>query len=253
MIHIVVLMFVALPLLKLVLVVAWPGLLRRLEGQRASATLIAQFGAIEENERVKSIGTRLLSGTNLTARFGVLQSPIRNAVALPNGHILLWQGLLDDTRNDDDMLAGVIAHELGHLQHGHFLERVQWAALARFIMGIFGGGWMRRLLQSMAATIVTRGYSRAQEHEADEAALRLMQGAGFNPSGLARLLEHLSSTMPDSGGGLMGTHPAASDRAARIRQRLNLPAAPPSKQPKQPKQRAPATPPDNVLRFPGRS
>ena len=249
MIHIIVLIFVAVSLLKLLLVVAWPGLLMRREGKRAAAALVSQFGSIESNAHVESIGSRLLAGTGLTAHFGVLQSPIRNAVALPHGHILLWQGILDDINGDDDMLAGVIAHELGHLQHGHFLERVQWAALARFLLGVFGGGWMRRFLQSIAATIITRGYSRAQENEADEAALRLMQKAGFNPSGLARLLDHLAQS-ESGGGGLMGTHPAASNRAERIRQRLKLPAKP-SKSKSKPKSNRAPEPRDNVIRFPG--
>ena len=218
--HLFVLFFVALPLLRLILAIAWPGLLKRVEGKRAEGMLTSQFGKGREDDRVEAIGAKLLSGQNIQASFQVLSGPIKNAVALPNGHIFIWEGLLEETDGDEDMLAGVLAHELGHLEHEHFLTRVQWAAMARFVLGIFGGGLVRQFLQNSAAKVITRGFSRAHELQADETAISLMQEAGYNPVGLVRLLEVLDNYSPPSG--LLGTHPEPRTRAVRIRTRLGL-------------------------------
>jgi Zn-dependent protease with chaperone function len=244
MIQLFILLFVAIPLLKLVAALAWPGLLRRREGQRAEDLLVRQFGEILDDPRMSTVGTRLLDTATMKASFGVLRGPIKNAVALPSGRILVWQGLLDETSDDDDMLAGVLAHELGHLRHEHFLKRVQWAALARFVLGSIGGGWMRSALQGAVATLIARGFSRTQELEADRAAVEIMADAGFNPGGLARLLDLLATTHHP--GGLMGTHPEPSDRAARVRELIGIPTAPDTPEP------PPADVPDNVLLFPAR-
>jgi len=238
------LVFVALPLAKLVLTVAWPGLLKRLEGRRTEAHLVSQFGAIQRDTRVSQVGQKLLAGSTLAARFGVLPGPIKNAVALPNGRILLWEGLIEMAGDDTDMLAGVLAHELGHLKHEHFLNRVQWAAMASFILGYLGGGWARRFIQNLAATAISRGFSRRQELEADDTAVHLMRRAGYDPAGLARLLDQLDDG--SAPGSLMGTHPDPAARASRIRKKLGL-----SPKPRAAKKAAPA-PPSNVLPFPGR-
>ena len=189
---------------------------------------------------------KLLGSQNLQASFRVLAGPIKNAVALPNGRIYIWEGLLVETQEDEDMLAGVIAHELGHLSHDHFLTRVQWAALARFVLGIVGGSIVRQLLQNAAATVISRGFTRGHELEADETAIGLMQSAGYDPSGLARLLERLAQDTPASG--MLGSHPEPRSRAARIRTRLNL-AAPPVTTSERPESTTSGT----VIQFPGGS
>lgn len=239
MVHLFVVFFVAIPLLKLLLALAWPGLILRREGRRAEESLLNQFGTVAADEHLQALGKRLLVNTPIRAEFSVLKGPLINAVALPHGRVLVWQGLLELTKDDEDMLAGVLAHELGHLQHDHFLARMQWAAMARFVLGIVGGHWMRRILQNLAANLITRGYSRAQEYEADAAALQLMQQAGFQPSGLVTLLELLAEKNP-YGGGLMGTHPMPRERADRLREQLGLTADTPDEPPLA----------DNVLQFP---
>lgn len=241
--HLFVLFFIALPLLRLLLAIAWPGLLKRLEGRRAERNLVSQFGTGRADARVDKVAARLLVNQELQASFQVLPGPIKNAVALPNGRIFIWEGLLEDTNDDEDMLAGVLAHELGHLRHEHFLARVQWAAMARFALGIVGGGLVRQLLQNAAATAITRGFSRSQELEADETAIGLMESAGYNPAGLVRLLDSIARYSPPSG--MLGTHPEPRTRASRIRARLGLE---PSKAAERPPSEG-----GTVIQFPGLS
>ncbi len=220
MIHLLLLFFVAVPLLKLVLAIAWPGLLKRQEGKRAEQALIQQFGPGKPDPRLDAISERLLAGHSLKATFEVLPGPIRNAVALPNGRIYVWEGILEEAGEDEDMLAGVLAHELGHLYHEHFLIRIQWAAMARFVLGLLGGSWIRWRLQAAAASIVNQGFSRGHELQADDTAIALMQAAGFDPEGMVRLLDRLA--MHHRPTGLLGTHPEPSTRAERIRAQLGL-------------------------------
>lgn len=235
------LILLLIPLSKLLLAVAWPDLLKRREGRRAEALLVRQFGAVRTSSRVDALGARLQAAHPLGARFGVLRGPIRNAVALPHGQILIWEGLLAATQDDDEMLAGVLAHELGHLKHEHFLSRIQWIAMARFVLGILGGAWAQRMLQSAAANVIARGFSRGQEHEADQAAVTLLRDADVDPAGMIRLLELLSADHRP--GGLLGTHPDPDVRVERIRSMLGI-------SPPEPEQAASPALPDNVLRFP---
>ncbi len=227
--HLFVLLFIALPLLRLILAIAWPGLLKRVESRSVARMLHAQFGDGQDDPRLTAISARLLADSGLSAHVQLLAGPLRNAVALPDGRIFIWEGLLEETGGDDDMLAGVLAHELGHLQHDHFLEQVQWVAMVRVILGLIGGSLLGHLLRGPAARVITSGFSRASELEADEAAVGLMQAAGYNPAGLVHLLEQLAlHTQP---GGLLGTHPEPRTRAARLRTRLGIEAPAPASAP----------------------
>ena len=248
MLQIVFLLLLALPLLRLLVALLWPDVLKRIEGHRSESMLVSQFGEIREDPLVQEVGARLLAARPVRASFGVLSGDLRNAVALPNGRVLVWEGLLKETHGDRDMLAGVLAHELGHLSREHFLHRVQGFALARFVLGLLGGGWLRRALHGAAASVVARGFSRSQEWEADSEALQIMRAAGFNPVGLARLLERLARTRAQVGG-FLGSHPDPIDRAQRIRAVLGLPAQT-SPLPEEAEEPTEAPVPDNILPFP---
>ncbi|MEL6349714.1 MAG: M48 family metallopeptidase [Myxococcota bacterium] len=204
------LLFVALPLIRLIIGLAWPGLLKWIEGRRAESALVSRFGDVHDDPVVSEIGQKLTVSVGVRARFGVLRSPERSAVALPNGRVVLWEGLLEETGDDQDMLAGALALQLGHLSHGHFFERIQWIALARFVLGLFGSG-LRRRLNHITDNIVHHGFPRDLEQQADSAAVSMMEAAGYDPAGLARLLDRLAR-MRQSG--------TPNARAGQIRERL---------------------------------
>jgi len=80
-----VVLFVAIPLAKLLFLIAWPSLLERTEANRATAILTKNFGQPYADPIVDAIGERLLENSSLKAQFAVLPGSQRNAVCLPNG------------------------------------------------------------------------------------------------------------------------------------------------------------------------
>ena len=163
-----------------------------------------------------------MRANGLRAVFRVLDGEPVNAVALPHGRIFVWEGLLRFAAEDEAMLAGVLAHELGHLAKEHYLAGVRRAAIFQFVLGMWGGGWFRSMMRNMGSQIVARGFDRLQEEEADDAAVRYLVKAGYDPAGLARLFEALARS-GGKGGGFLGTHPAPLARARRILARLGTP------------------------------
>ena len=253
------LLLLVLVLVRLLTALVWPALLKRAEGRRAEAMLVSQFGEIQADPVLQEIGQRLLAaGGGERASFGVLSGPIRSAVALPNGRILIWQGLLDELREDRDLLAGALARQLGHLRLDHFFDRVMLSATTRFVISPLGRGWARRSLQSAAATAIARGFTPAEERDADDDALQRMAAADFDPRALPRLLEHLARHVAHNN---IDLRRDLAERARRIREALGPGTITPSHhQPGEPQQAgsapltAPASPaaalPDNVIPFP---
>ncbi|MCC2672972.1 MAG: uncharacterized protein K0Q72_5444 [Armatimonadetes bacterium] len=212
------LLVVGWPLVKLVLALCYPNVLRRLAGRKAQRAIEEQYGRGDrrQEQEVARVGHALATAAGYRgAQFYILRGPTCNAVALPNGRIYVWEGLLRLTGSDPDRLAGVLAHELGHLECDHFLQRARFALVLETTLGWLGGSWVSRMSSVLIRDLLSTGFSRAQEREADDAACRLLKKAGRSPEGLASLLEALESgEVPSS---LLGTHPAARERAAQIR------------------------------------
>ena len=206
------------PFVKWALAVQYPDILKRFEGRRAARALEAEWGKGRKDEKVSEIARTLLKANRLRAVFRVLEGDPINAVALPHGRIFVWRGLLDLAEDDPDMLAGVLAHELGHLSKEHYLRSTRRLILAQFALGMFGGGWFGTSVKQIAWRIMTSGFSKAQEEEADEAAVKILVKAGYDPGGLARLFDVLAAK--DRKGSFLGTHPAPKARAQRVRNRI---------------------------------
>jgi predicted Zn-dependent protease len=126
----------------------------------------------------------------------------------------VWEGLLTRTRQDDDMLAGVLAHELAHLHHRHFLEQVKLVALLHALFGAWARSWPRLLIRNTVKRLVFTGYNHGREHQADATAVDILVRADFDPVGLLRVFHALQEGAPPVG--MTGTHPNTSDRIERV-------------------------------------
>lgn len=212
--------FVLPVVVRFVVAIVYPEQLKQWEGKRAKNMLIQQFGPLEENKLISEIGGRLAKGADLDAQFFLSPSSIINAGALPDGTIIVWRGLLSKTAHRPDMLAGVLAHELGHLKHDHYLRQVYWVVLIQFVLGVFARPLAGSLSRNIAGRILNMGFSRFRERQADDEAVQIMKAAGFNPLGLIDLFDSLAEqSVPMA---FLGTHPDPKERSARIRAQLGI-------------------------------
>jgi len=143
-----------------------------------------------------------------------------NAFALPGGPIFLHAGLLRRLESPD-ALAGLVGHEMGHVQARHGTQAVVrslfWVLLAQVALGDLGG--LGQVIAQHGTALVENAYSRDQEREADSlGAVRLAQ-AGIDPMAMVDLLEILRRQDRDQPGLLVlwSTHPLTSERIDNTR------------------------------------
>ena len=218
-------------------------------GEQEYPKLVAEFGGAYENRRLQSyvsgIGKDVASRsevTDLPYEFTVMDSPIVNAFALPGGKIAISRGLLALASNEAEV-AGVLAHEVGHVTARHSAERIASAQAAQIgVMGatILGsilageaGARAGQQLSGNVAMVAIQSYSRSQELEADKLGIRYMVRAGYDPQAmvdfLATLREHsrLDAKMAGRSADevdefdIMATHPQPIER---VRQATTLAA-----------------------------
>lgn len=178
---------------------------------------------------VSAIGKRLLEHAGpqpFTYHFHVVPKAEVNAFAAPAGHIYIYTGTILKAR-DVSELAGVIAHEIGHVAKRHIAGNFN-RALATNILHQFGvvaaevaagpqAGRAARTLGGLAAMGYLNTFSREAEHEADGFAIQLMFKAGYDPRGLTAFFETLRKEGGASMPAFLRSHPATSDRIAHTR------------------------------------
>jgi len=142
-----------------------------------------------------------------------------NAFALPDGTIVLTDELVT-MANDDEMVLGVLAHEIGHVDHEHSLRQLYRAAgvatLIMLIGGDIGSGTEDILIQG--AALASLSYSRSAESEADRYSVELMHEAGRDPAAIVRFFELIRDRLGDSAtNDFFSTHPATPERIEETR------------------------------------
>jgi len=177
--------------------------------------------------------------------FSLLNTPEPNSMALPSGDILVTSGMLTVIGPDDDMLACVLGHEIGHVIKEHYLHRSRRATLLGVLSNLLvagvlissaknpprtgvegpydprygydpGGG--NRIEGAAAASLIfselmLRSFSRDQEDEADAVGQRLAAEAGYDPEGAERVWKVMQAQAPQIREyGYLQTHPFAEER-----------------------------------------
>jgi Zn-dependent protease with chaperone function len=155
---------------------------------------------------------------DIPLRTAVLASPIPNAFALPGGKIYLLDGLLQKANNADE-IAGVIAHEMGHVSHRDLTRMMIQNGSTSFLIGLLFGD----ITGSGAAIFVTRSvvgasYSREAEKNADAFAIDTMHALDRSPAPMGELLYRVTGAQGDSTIGILASHPLTEERRALMRQ-----------------------------------
>jgi Zn-dependent protease with chaperone function len=144
-----------------------------------------------------------------------------NAFALPSGIVIVTDQLVT-LAEDNDQVAGVLAHELGHVVHRHALRSVlQQMGVAVMIAAAMGDvASISSLAAALPVVVVELQYSRRFEREADAYAVSLLEEHGLPPDALAEMLERLSEETGEIGiPEYLSTHPDTRKRTRAIRER----------------------------------
>ena len=170
---------------------------------------------------VNSVGQRMVRQTNMAGRpwrFYVVQDSRINAFNVPGGLVYVHTGLLAQSGSAAEF-AGALAHEIGHGVARHGTRRLSQAQEANIIAGVLLGrnpGAVAQIGTQVVAAGAFARFSRADEREADVMAVQLMAATGYDPEGLARLLERLMQE-GGSAGGFFSSHPNPAERVQNVR------------------------------------
>lgn len=157
--------------------------------------------------------------------FMILDDQSINALSCPGGIVLLNKGLCDLAVNEDE-LAAVLAHEAAHIALSHGIQSVEkakitsaWTTLGHEGAEHLGSNDVQELSENygdvvddITMNLVTRGYSRDSEQQADSLAVHILANAGYDPMALVTLLNRMDELTETSGPGFWQTHPTPSDR-----------------------------------------
>ncbi len=179
------------------------------EGQVGSEALATLVGRIEPHAR-----------SDFPLDVVVLDLDAVNAFAMPGGNIILFKGLLNFARSGDEV-AGVVAHEAAHVEYHHpsrkIFESGSTNVLLSLLFGDFGG---RDLALAVGNLLLSAGYSREMEWEADHAAVRMLGDAQIPSEPLAGFLDRVQRASGPSNEDFewMMTHPSSRRRALSVRE-----------------------------------
>ena len=147
----------------------------------------------------------------------VLATSIPNAVALPGGKIYLLNGLLQKA-NDPDEIAGVIAHEMGHVAHRDQVRVMIQNGGTSFLIGLLFGDITGSAAAIFAArSLIDASYSRQAEGNADAFAIETMHALGRSPAPMGELLFRVTGAQGNNSIGILASHPLTEERRELMR------------------------------------
>ncbi len=148
----------------------------------------------------------------------VIATPVVNAVALPGGQVLLFDGLIKFAKGPNEV-AGVLAHEFGHVELHHPTRLTVEHGARSFLVGLFFGDILGgSALASIGLAAVNARFTREMEHEADLRAIALLEGAHLDPGPFGEFFARLAMKEHQADGALLfASHPPSEERARLIK------------------------------------
>ncbi len=191
-------------------------------GNHALAQLETEHVLTQEGAAAKAIadiGARLTKGSRYQYRWYVSDDREVNAYALPGGIVVVNAGMIEKADSAEE-LAGVLAHEVQHIEHRHTLQQMihtaGWAAVLAVALGD---------VSAITAIVIHQlgnlRNSRKLESQADVEGLKALARAGIPLAGMASLFRKLQAEQERRGGegaALLSSHPATAERIADLEQ-----------------------------------
>ncbi len=201
-------------------------------GRSVSARLLTRYRLLNNpqmHKYVNMVGTTVgmvSDRPDLTYHFGILDTDEVNAFAAPGGYIFITRGMIQ-RMDDEEQLAGILAHEVGHASAKHSLKTIKsdlWKRVAVItaqetarhqgvnpeLLGLFN-----QATDKIVGALVTVGYSQPMEFEADRLGQLYSARAGYDPNALRRYIDQMAERERKNEGALsarLSTHPSFAAR-----------------------------------------
>ncbi len=210
-------------------------------GRTVAATILSQnkpFDRQALTTYLNTVGQYLALFSDKPETFGgyhflIMDTPDINAFAAPGGLILVSRGMLRCCESED-ALAGVLAHEIGHIELNHgmlAIDKSRYSAVVTTLLAEgaknLAGSNVAELTKAFEGSIsditskmVNSGYARKYEFQADKAAIIILQRAGYSPTGLISMLTQMEKQLKPGGHDFAKTHPAPKDRIDQLNKLL---------------------------------
>ncbi len=212
-------------------------------GRTVAAQILAEYPPVDDptaGRYLSLVGHSLVlaskrpEGVFMGYRFVLLDSDEVDAFAAPGAFLFVTRGMVGLAR-DEDMLAAVLAHEIGHIQghHGRRLIKEKhwkkfWNDVATAAVASWANKWAGRfgavlggMAESYYQVLYTRGYGRELDLEADRTAIEILERAGYDPHALIEVLRAVGEAAGPGRRGFARTHPKPEKRIREL-----LPLAP---------------------------
>ncbi|WP_197274028.1 M48 family metallopeptidase [Hymenobacter sp. DG25A] len=209
-------------------------------GLKAAPEMAQQYGGLhpdkQAQEAVSRIGQAIVQGSPASRSpykfnfYLLADEQTINAFALPGGQIFLTAGLLKNLKSEGQV-AGVLAHEVGHVIQRHSAEQLAKTQLTQGLAGAAGiaaydpdrpgGSIANAAIAAAIAKVVSLRFSREDELEADRVGVDYVSDAGYDPRAMLQVMQVLEQA---GGGGsgpeFMQTHPNPGNREQEIQQEI---------------------------------
>jgi predicted Zn-dependent protease len=185
------------------------------------------------NQYINQLGRQIAAQADprgIPYTFYVVNSDVVNAFSIPGGYVYVNRGVIERADNVSQ-LAGVLAHEIGHVVERHGIQQAQRQQNANTALSVLYGVLMRRNPSTVeqagiqvGGSAVFAGYSRTAENEADRDAIVFMMKSGYNPHGLPQFFGKLMSEQqraPSKVEQWFATHPLTQERIQNTTAAIN--------------------------------
>ena len=205
-------------------------------GRSVSARILAQYPMLDNaylTKYINMVGTTVAMVSerpDLPFHFAVLNTEEVNAFAAPGGYIFITRGMLKSLKNEDE-LAAILAHEIGHVCAKHSLKSIKnelWKKVVMItareaaqsqgvnpeLLALFG-----EATENIVGTLITSGYSKPMEYEADKLGQRFAGLAGYDAGSLKQYIQVMTEHEKNNDrnlGAWLGTHPSFEDRLTKL-------------------------------------
>jgi len=201
-------------------------------GGAIAVMVVQKYGGVVEDEAllnyVNLVGNAVASVSerpDLQYHFAVLDSDQVNAMAAPGGYIFITRGALMKMKSEAE-LAGVLAHEVGHVTARHALKIIQNLKSASAATRAAASAWkdaaaFSAVVDRFIADFLEKGLPKDTEYEADLIGTRLLARVGYRPDGLRDFLKTMEATHAKTPKSKFSeTHPETGERVARLNKAL---------------------------------